>query len=163
MTTHDMTSEAWTKLVELDTNEREAELVRHYSELAGVPEEERITQIARNAEVFYDLSNDTLRVLTVARLRAWLAMEPEKAQIIASSYNAAMLRLSGNKAMRRVALVQTLVREFSHEEQERLVVLVPGVFGGVPTAAARAAQTQSRPAEEPAAPKKRGWWPFGGR
>jgi hypothetical protein len=41
------------------------------------------------------------------------------------------------------------VREFSPEEQERLIALDPTVFGGAAT-------------ELEGASKKRWWWPFGG-
>ena len=164
MTTHDITTEeTWVQLADLNGDEREARMLERYQGMVALPEEERISLMASNAEIVYGLSDEVLKNLTVSRLQAWLLMEQEAAQLIATSYDTAMKKLSSSKAMRRVALVQTLAKEFPHEDQERLVTLMPTVFGGMPTAAAKAAQAaqaQSMPQPEPVKKARKGWWPF---
>ena len=171
MATSDIAADdAWGALASLESAEREAKMVQLYGELVVLSQEERQSQMLAMARAEYALTDQALRPFTVSRLRAWLTLEPEVAQQIAAAYDAAMLKMSGTHAMRRVALVQTLVRDFSSEDQERLVALVPRVFAGVPTASAAALAQSMRGAEREAEqaasqqkPAKKGWWPFGKR
>ena len=87
--------------------------------------------------------------LRCPRLKVWLRLEPEAAKRVAASYESIAAKLSGDRADAHMSLVQDLVREFSVDEQGRLIALDPTVFGGVS-------------AEMEAASKKRWWWPFGG-
>ena len=159
----------WGGLAQVGPEERDPAMAQRYRELAALPEEERQSQMLVMANAEYDLPAEQLRPFTVSRLRVWLDLEVGVAHQMIASYDAVMKRVSGAKAMSRIALEQTLAREFSVEDQRRLIELEPGVFGAAAAAArvaaahaaAQAAQAAAtpRPVERP----KRRWWPFGGR
>ena len=147
--------QAWGMLVDVGEEERKAKMLQRYGELANLSEEERRSQMLAMAGSEYDLPADKLRTFTIFRLQVWLQLEPEVAQRISASYDAAMQKMPGLQAMRRVALVQTLAREFSSQDQERLVALMPNVFGGL-----KEVISPHRAEEAQPAPAKKGWWPF---
>src|SRR6266581_1757391 len=148
--------EVWGKLATAPEGERTAQTLARYRELATQPEAERRAQLQAMARAEYALPDDQLRAMTLSRLQAYLQMEPEEVRTVVASLDAVMNQLPGTMAMRRVALVQTLAREFSLDDQQRLHDLVPNVFGeriaNVPEAA------PSAPAQ-PARAKK-AWWAF---
>ena len=162
MTTSDIApDQAWGMLADLANEDREAKMLQRYGELAPLPEDERQSQMVAMVRAEYDLGDEQLRAFTISRLAIWLKMDLETARRLAGSYDTVMQKLPGAAAYRRVSLVQTLRREFPLEEQERLVNLLPAVFGG--TAGIRvAALARPEPAEQ-ARRAKKGWWPFGKR
>ena len=115
----------WATLVQLDPSEREAVMLAYYTELAQLSEDERRARLREQVAAAYTLPDEDLRPLTLSRLRAWLQMEPEAAATVASSFDAVMREVNANVAMRRVGFVQTLMREFSDQEQQRLRLLNP--------------------------------------
>ena len=119
------TEDDWATLVQLDPREREIAMLTYYTELAHLPEDERRARLRKQVAAAYVLPDEDLRPLTLARLRAWLQMEPEAAATVASSFDAVMREVNANVAMRRVGFVQTLMREFSDQEQQRLRLLNP--------------------------------------
>ena len=143
-------AEAWKALARRETEEREESMVLEYTELAGLHEEDRVGRMQALAEAVLDLAAGQRRDFALSRLRVWLRLEPEAAKRVAASYESIAAKLSGDRAHAHIALVQDLVREFSPEEQDRLIALDSTVFGGAPT------EMQA------AASKKRWWWPFGG-
>jgi hypothetical protein len=62
--------------------------------------------------------------------------------------------------MRRVALVQSLVLEFSVEEEEHLRRLFPRVFAGAPSRLTGLGREEPAPASFAAPPPKKPWWAF---
>jgi hypothetical protein len=69
-----------------------------------------------------------------------------------------MQEMPATTAMRRVALVQSLVTDFSAEEEERLRELAPRVFAGAPR---RATGLDRRgPSVQTVAGRKKAWWAF---
>ena len=156
----------WVLLADEEEEERRAKMVQRYTELAILPEEERTSQMMEMAMAEYSLADAKLRSLTLSRLSVWLSLDTEMAQKLASSYDAAMLKLPGQHAMRRVALVQTLARDFSPEQQVQLVTLLPDVFGGLKEALLASQRLRAATETENAAPTtqvKKSWWPFGKR
>jgi hypothetical protein len=151
---------AWGELAQMDDQGREAAMAARYSELATLSEENRAAQMLAMARAEYALSDEELRPFTMSRLRTWLSLGLETAQCIASSYDAVMLKVPGPLAMRRVGLVQTLAKEFSTDDQNLLVALVPGVFAGASIGVRVPLVSDASPS---AAPRKKGWWPFGRR
>ncbi len=119
------TEEDWAALAGLEASDREAAMLAYYSELAALPEDERQARLRQQVATAYSLPDEDLRPLTLSRLRAWLQMEPDAAATVASSYDAVMRDVTASVAMRRVGFVQTLMREFSDEEQRRLRSLNP--------------------------------------
>ena len=65
------------------------------TELATLPEEERVSRLLMMAEAEYELHKPTLRTFTISRLSVWLMLEPEVARRISGSYDAAMRKLPG--------------------------------------------------------------------
>jgi hypothetical protein len=61
--------------------------------------------------------------------------------------------------MRRVALVQSLVLNFTVEEEERLRQLTPRVFAGAPSRLTGLARDEAPPSLA-APPPKKAWWAF---
>jgi len=138
--------QAWGMLADLEEEERRTKMLQRYRELASLPEVMRVSRMLTMADAEYDLPEDKLRTLTISRLNVWLMLEPEVTQRISDSYDAAMREVPGLESTRWIAMAKTLAKEFPREEQERLIALIPAVFGGV------------RPA-----PAKKRWWPFGKR
>jgi hypothetical protein len=127
------TDNDWARLTDEEPDSREGTMVDRYNELAGLTEEERRTKLRAMANAEYALPDDKLRLLTVSRMRAWLSLDEATARTISSSYDVVMQQMPGDAAMRRVAMVQKLVLEFTPEEEERLRVLAPRVFAGAPS------------------------------
>ena len=151
--------EEWAKLSEAETAEREAKMVARYEELAGLSEDERRARLRAMARAEYSLSDERLRPFTISRMRTWLALDEDKAGPVAQSYDAVMQEMPATIAMRRVALVQTLVREFSVEDEERLRRLIPRVFAGAPSRLTGLERSES-PLQTETATRKKPWWAF---
>jgi hypothetical protein len=148
--------EAWARLVTLPEREREAQMRARYLALATLSEEEeRRTRLRRMAESEYALTDDHLRPFTLSRIRVWLDLEDETAKRISASYDAVMAQMPGPAAMRWVAIIQTLAREFPLDAQAKLRALVPNVI-----------TTDIRPLTlgagdyEKVSVSKRAWWAF---
>jgi hypothetical protein len=150
----------WSDLARVEPDRRKSMMVREHRRLAALPEEERVSEMQAMVEAEYNLPDDLLRDFTESRLRTWLELEPVIADLISSAYEAATLKLSADKAMQRIALVQTLAREFTPEEQEELIKLLPDIFEGIAIGVPVGPPDQ-KTAEEPEQPKKKWWWPFG--
>ena len=153
MTTSDIPADqAWGKLADLEGEQREATMLQRYGDLEQLPARKRRTQMLAMARAEYGLSDEKLRAFTISKLRVWLRLDPMVARRIVASYDDAMQKMSTDQAMRRVALVQTLAREFSPEDQRALVSMVPGVFGGavigLPVAKIRQAPRSARQATQ---------------
>ncbi len=155
MTTDSTVDEAWGKLA--DEEERETQMFQRYTELASLSEESRRSRLLAMAKAEYALPDAKLRPFTLSRMRVWLKIDPENAKKMAVSYSAIMNQMPGPAAMRRVALVQTLAREFSLEDRERLVALAPHVFASRP---AFAAEVLSGTPSSTTASSKKPWWAF---
>ena len=151
----------WASLADNDDEEaREAAMAARYTELAGLEEEERRARLKSMAKGEYSLPDEKLRPFTVSRMRTWLAMDQEKAALIAKSYDSVMLEMPAPIAMRRVALVQSLVLDFTVEEEERLRQLVPRVFAGAPSRLTGLARDEAQVPSLAALPPKKPWWAF---
>ncbi|MCH8190236.1 MAG: hypothetical protein IIC80_02665 [Chloroflexi bacterium] len=151
----------WTKLADLDEGERAPLLVKRYQELFDLPEKERVSRLVTMEEAVYKLPEEKIRILTISRFRVWLNLEHELGQVISKSYDAVSDTLPGPIAMRHIALVQTLSREFSAEEQDRLRMLFPRIFGSLPSVeTVKVAPATPAPDTTAAAPAKKPWWAF---
>lgn len=146
----------WGKLAEAEETARQSAMTARYLELAELSEEDRRERLLAMARAEYALPDAQLRLFTRSRIRTWLDIPADKVQLIARSYDAAMDKLPGRAAMQRVEIVQTLAREFSQDEVERLHTIVPRVFGLAPTEMAKASL---RPMSSPQASEKP-WWAF---
>ena len=80
----------------------------------------------------YDLDESRLLNFTRCRLLGWLAMSDEDANTIARGYDAVFNHLSGETAMRRTTVVQTVVRDFAPEQIEALHGLIPTTTAAIP-------------------------------
>ncbi len=132
MVTQQDADQTWAALAGQETSAREAQMASRYKELAAMSEDERRTKMKAMATAEYSLPDDKLRSFTVSRMRTWINLDDATARTIADSYSAVMLSMPASVAMKRVALVQTLVMEFTPEEEEKLRELVPTVFAGAP-------------------------------
>jgi CHASE3 domain sensor protein len=115
----------WAAIVTRPAPEREDALAQSYCALAELPEAERLAHLRAIVETTYRLPDDDFRTLTESRLRAWLSLDQGVAATVARSYDAVLQEVSADDAMRRVAVVQTLMRDFSDDEQRRLHRLNP--------------------------------------
>ena len=151
--------QTWGMLAEAEKEERQTKMLQRYTELSALPEGEMASQMLTMAKAEYDLPDDKLRTFTISRLSVWLAMDAEAVQQIATCYDDAMKLMPGPQAMRRVSMVQSLADEFSREQQQQLIAIVPEVFGGLKEILSMP-NIQSVPVP---ASEKKGWWPFGKR
>ena len=155
--------QAWGMLADVEEeDERRTKMLQRYTELAALPEEERVSQMLMMATAEYDLPDDKLRTFTISRLHSWMMLDQEVARRIAASYDTVMRKMPAQEAWRRVSMVQTLAREFPAEEQAQLVEIIPSVFGGLKEVLSAQRIQPATPAG-PSATAKRGWWPFGKR
>ena len=115
----------WEQLASQAAPEREARLRTFYTVLATLPEEERLARLRSMIAVTYTLPDEAFRAITESRLRAWLQLDETTAAAVAQSYDAVMREVPAGPAMRRVAVVQTLMRDFADDEQRRLRRLNP--------------------------------------
>jgi hypothetical protein len=152
--------QSWSQLSSLAPAEREAQMAARYKAMAGLGEDERRNQVKSMILAEYSLNEPELRAFTISRMRTWIALDPEEAPVIAQSYDAVMQEMPATIAMKRVSLVQTLVLEFSAEEEARLRELVPRVFAGAPSRSL-AVERPAESAQDDKASKKP-WWKFWG-
>jgi|GEM_PF-2587695 len=145
----------WASLAELEESDREQVMKRRYEELADLSEEERKVALASMEKAVYELSEDKSRLLTLSRLRTWLNLEPATAAKISTSFDAITDLMPGATAMRHIALVQTVAREFTPRDQARLEALFPRIFGAL-----RPSENIAVPAKAASTPAKKSWWPF---
>ena len=125
--------QSWAQLSILEPAEREAQMIARYRQVAGLSEDERKSQVKSMILAEYSLPEEALRAFTISRMRTWIGLDPEVAPVIAETYDAVMQEMPATIAMKRVSLVQTLVLEFSAEDEERLRELAPRVFAGAPS------------------------------
>lgn len=149
---------SWALLTEVSESERQARMRETYVALASLPEADRRTRMLAMVRAEYALPDEQLRPFTMSRLRVWLQFPTDIAMTVAMTYDAAMEQMPGPAAMRRVALVQTLAREFSREDEAKLRQLVPRVFAGLPDRELLAAARTIPPPQPP--PQRRRFWPF---
>ncbi len=151
-----ITPQTWVDMADMGDEEREQTMLDHYKEVASLAEEERQAEMLASADLVYDLPDEKLKAMTISRLNVWLQLEDDIARTVANSYDQMANQLSGKKAMRRVALTQTLAHEFSLGNQERLAALVPKVFGRSTTAGAvAAARAEASTQTQAQAPKRK--------
>jgi CheY-like chemotaxis protein len=151
---------AWWQLAYLGSEERESRMAERYNELALLPESQQPGEMRPMVRVEYVLPDPKLSPFGQSRLRAWLNLEPEVAQRIVDVYNDVMRSLGTEVLMRHAQVARTLSQGFSEDEREQLLALDPSVFGA--TRPRAQAPEPAQPAE-PAAQKRRWWWPFGRR
>ena len=135
--------QAWGMLADVEEEERQTNMLQRYTELAALPEEERVSRLLMMADAEFDLPHGKLRTFTASRLSVWLTLESEVARRISDSFDAAMRKIPGLQTTHWVSMANELAKGRSIEEQERLAALLPSVFMGVKRT-----------------PAKKRWWPF---
>jgi hypothetical protein len=155
--------QAWADVGALPEEQRQSAMQKRYTELLPLSEDERRSRMLAMAKGENSLSDDKLRAFTKSRLLTWLAMDMDSAKKVAASYAAVMQQMPGPVAMRWIALMQTMAREFSSDQVLKLRALLPTVFGTMPVVAAtiKAALTAAPPETQEPSGKKGGFWPFG--
>ena len=132
------------------------------AELGALSEAERQSRVLTMAHAEYTLTVDQLKSFALSRMRVYMRLPLATGKQIAESYGAVMNQMPGTSAMRRVALVQTLARQFSAEGQAASKNLLPDIFRGVPSGIKAPQATATPESSAPAAEEReRGWWPFG--
>ena len=155
--------ETWGKLADEPEEARESAMLTRYNELATMAEEQRRTLLRPMATAEYALADDKLRSFTLSRLRTLLRMDREQARTLIQSYDAVMQQMPANAAMRRVSLVQSLIGDFTTEEEAQLRELIPSVFAGAVrrvTPEELEAATAARQAQVQTQRKQKPWWAF---
>lgn len=150
--------QSWSALADLSAADREAKMAQRYTELTSLPEDQRVTRMVAMARAEYALPYEKLREFTMSRLRTWLKLDEKVAVPVVAAYDKAMLQMSSTSAMHRVALNQTLARDFSEEDRDRLSKLIPTGFGSF-IQGINKARVLAKPPEKVIT--KKGWLPFG--
>ncbi|MEP7214976.1 MAG: hypothetical protein ABI782_01920 [Anaerolineaceae bacterium] len=150
---------SWSELGDLSDEECERKVAERCRRVAQLPEGEREAELHRMIVAEYDLDEPRLLKFTRCRLLAWLAMPFEEANAVARGYDAVFNQLSGSTAMRRAAVVQTVVRDFEPAQIEALHGIIPTTIAAIP--ALHRSDTLAAPAAEPApVAKKKSSWRF---
>jgi len=120
----------WSKLARMGERKREAPLRAQLEGIAELTEEERQRQLESMVEFVYTLPDDQIASFVRSTLRAWLSMDPGKAEKVARSYELAGEKTPEFIALRRALIVPPIVRKFSSKEQERLRYLMAVALKG---------------------------------
>ncbi len=78
------------------------------------------------------LGDSEQQALTLARLRAWLAMDADTAHQLSECVEAARESLPAPVAMRSIMATQTAIRSLSAPEVQRLIAVAPSVEHEIP-------------------------------
>ena len=151
---------AWGALADASEEARQAEMRKQYEELAKLSEDERSSKMAQMIESEYALPESKLRAFTVSRLTVWIDMDVESARSIAGTYDQVMKRMSANVAMRGVGMVQTLAREFTPEQVDRLYVLIPAMIQHMPRGEVSVLAHSEKEAAPPVERRRKSRWQF---
>ncbi|MBI4199704.1 MAG: hypothetical protein HY535_04445 [Chloroflexi bacterium] len=146
----------WAALADLPEEARQAAMRQRYEEIARLSDNERVAVFSDMTQEEYQLPEDKLLAFTQSRLLVWLALGPEAAQKVAHGYDEAVSRLPASQAMRRVSSVQTVLRNFTSAQVERLDQLIPSITREVP----RRPQALTPATKPPRVHKKKRWWKF---
>ena len=134
----------WGALADSSEEDRQTQMGKQYEAIAQLDEDQRCAALKKMADVEYQLPDDKLRIFTATRLLTWLGMDLEQARTIANSYDQVMKELPAPLAMKRVGMVQTVVRDFDLDQVEQLRELIPSLMREVP----RAIPVSSTPSPE---------------
>ena len=115
----------WMALAELEEKDRLPVVKRRFDELAQEAFDERFNALRRMLAAEQALDGDGLTRMTLSRLRAWLAMNPDKAQLVAATLDAARNDLEGTCAPRTVRAVQEAVSRLAAAEVDNLSARAP--------------------------------------
>ncbi|MDA1096860.1 MAG: hypothetical protein O3B84_06360 [Chloroflexi bacterium] len=158
----------WHVIAGLPDPDRLVELRRHYDAVVPLMGDNRRARMHALVEAEYALSDEDLLKIASARLRAWLAMDPDSVGGVVDSYEQTMRAMPGSIAMRRVQAVQTIALTMHSDELERLKDLIPSVLKQIPSlakvryAASTSSATSAVPVAAGAKPSKasRRAWEF---
>ena len=142
----------WAAMSKLEQTLQNEAATAAYAKIADLEEAPRKKELMAAIETVYHLPDPQLRSMTEARLRAWLALPPEKASVVGNSFESVMDEGPADIAMRRVTIVQSVAFKLTPEEITQLRTVVPRVLGDAPAVTASMSQGSS----PPPAP----WWAF---
>ncbi|MCA9821159.1 MAG: hypothetical protein KC495_05525 [Dehalococcoidia bacterium] len=142
----------WTAMSQLEQDAQDEAATAAYAAIADFDEADRRTELASAIEIIYRLPDPQLRSMTEARLRAWLALPPEKAAIVGNSFESVMDAGPADIAMRRVTVVQSVAFKLTPEEIAQLRNVVPRVLGDAPPPTASMSEGTGAPPPP--------WWAF---
>jgi hypothetical protein len=129
--------------------------------MAAMPETQRAERMLAMVQAEYTMSDQELRAFTTSRLKVWLALPEQEAKTISAAYDAAMLKMPGPQALRRVAKVQTVARVMSADDLHKLRALIPNILGALPNVNIAKRADIGALTKVPERVEKKGWWPFG--
>ena len=147
--------ESWSALASLNADAARAQMTRRFHDVARLPEDERMAQLRSMIEAEYDLDEPRLLAFTAVRLRSWIELEPEAAKAIAEGYRVVFDGVSGEMAMRRTSVVQTVAREMTADQVVALQAIIPWMVSQIPSARRPAAAPSASP--EPQRESKPFW------
>ena len=127
------TRERWSDLAELSDEAAREAMAGRFHRVAAGPEETRLPELRTMIVEEYELGSEALQRFTANRLRSWLALPSEEANIIADGYNTVFASLPSEVAMRRASTVQTVARTMTPDEVDALHQLMPSLMSQIPS------------------------------
>ena len=106
----------WVAIAALDEDGLTAAVTAAYAMIADQDEGGRHDSLVEAISTVYVMPDPQLRSMTEARLRAWIALPPEKAAVVGNSFELVMDEMPANLAMRRVTVVQSVAFRLKPEE-----------------------------------------------
>lgn len=159
MVTGSTLADRWVALADAPDSDRSTQMRPLLDEVLALDEGARPGAVKSMVEAEYGLEDARLRSFTLSRLRAWLALaatDLPAAQTLARGYDAAFDGLSGELAMRRSTVVQTVaIHDLRPEEVTGLFDLIPSIVRQVPKAIPPT-QQYAKKSDEP----KKPFWKF---
>ena len=128
------TPDEWIALADIkDEARRTSEIMRHYLDVADWPEEQRLHQLTEMVRAEHQkLPEEKLLPFTRSKLLAVITMDQEKAKVVVAAINKGVETLPATLAMRRVGAVQTVARDLSPDQIDKLYVTMPSLVREMP-------------------------------
>lgn len=122
----------WSALVKLDAEAALMGMKERFAAVAKLPPDERQERLKSMILAEYELDQPGLATFTASRLRSWVALGPEEANVIADGYNTVFKEMPGEMAMRRATVVQMVARDMTPDEIAVLHRLIPSLVSQIP-------------------------------
>lgn len=155
------TDESWSALADIDPEAARSEMTERLRALVRLPANEQEEKLRSMINAEYALDEPRLLEFTARRLRSLVDLGLEDGKLVVEGYNNVFRDVSGDMAMRRVSVVQTVAREMSAAEVDELQHIMPSLLGQIPSMVAHhVGETGATPGSPPpvaAAAKKPAW------
>lgn len=151
----------WKALAELDGDTRVERMTERFRALISASEEHCLERLGAMVHAEYELDDAALREFTHSRLQTWAELaadDPEGARLLGRGYDAIFAKASGEMAMRRASMVQSVgSNRLTPEDLELLFDVIPSLEKQLPRRP-HSVVSDGVPADAKPVPQARPFW-----